>query len=312
MLQTVGSSWEWFVFGALVVGMMALDLAVFNRHAHKVTMREAAAWSAVWIGLALAFNAGILFLHGKTSATEFLAAFLVEKSLSVDNLFVFLAIFKFFRVEKRHQHRVLFWGVVGALVMRALLIGAGTLLLSAFDWMLYVFGAFLIYTGLKLGVARDHHGDPTKSVAMRLATRYLRTTHEMHGERFFIVREGKRLATPLFLVLVIIEFTDVLFAFDSVPAVLAISRDMFIVYTSNIFAILGLRALYFVLAGVLDRFRFLDLGLAAILVFIGLKMAGEHWVHVPTEWSLAVIAAVLTISIAASWIIPERKKTGAP
>ncbi|GAB4310254.1 MAG: TerC family protein [Myxococcota bacterium] len=301
----VGTPMEWTIFGVIVLGMLALDLSIFNREAHQISMREAVVWSIVWVALALAFNVYVYYDHGDKIALQFLTAYLVEKSLSVDNLFVFLAIFNYFHIGRRYQHRVLFWGVLGALIMRAIFLVVGVTLLNAFDWMMYIFGAFLVYTGIKLGLRKDEHIDPSKTLAMRLATKYLRTTHELYESRFFIKKEGVRLATPLFLVLIVVEFTDVVFAVDSVPAVLAISNDLFIVYTSNVFAILGLRALFFVLAGVMDKFRFLGVGLSFILVFIGVKMMITDFYHIPTAVSLGVIAAVLLVSIASSVLIPK-------
>ncbi len=303
----MGTPLEWGVFGGIVLGLLALDLFLFNREAHQVSVREAAIWSAVWVGLSLLFNVFVYFDHGYEPAINFLTAYLVEKSLSVDNLFVFLALFNYFKIPSKYQHRVLFWGVIGALLMRILFIGAGAALLSTFDWMMYVFGAFLIYTGVKLGVSGDHDIDPAHSPIMKITTRFFRISKQLHGSRFFIRENGVRMATPLFLVLVIIEFTDVLFAFDSVPAVLAISNDLFIVYTSNIFAILGLRALYFLLAGVIEKLRFLDTGLAIILCFIGVKMVIAEWIHIPALTSFGVICGVLTVTIIASILIPKKQ-----
>jgi tellurite resistance protein TerC len=295
-----GTTIEWVIFWVIVVGMLALDLWVFNRKAHEIKLREAAIWSVVWIALSLAFNVYVWIDHGSDDALKFFTAYLVEKSLSIDNLFVFLAIFNFFRIPLQHQHRVLFYGVVGALVMRGIFIYAGTALLERFEWMMYLFGAFLIYTGFKLGFDKGEPIDPSK--------KYLRTTHELHESKFFVRSDGVLLATPLFLVLLVVEFSDVLFAFDSVPAVLGISKDPFIVYSSNIFAILGLRALYFLLAGMLNRLRFLNIGLAAILGFIGLKMVVADLVHIPILLSLGVIAIVLMVSIIASLLAEKREK----
>ncbi|MDP8255271.1 MAG: TerC family protein [Candidatus Alcyoniella australis] len=295
-----GSTLEWIGFFVVVLGLLAVDLGLVNRKSHVIHMREAAAWSAFWITISLIFNSYIWYRHGNEAAATFFAAYLVEKSLSVDNLFVFLVIFNYFRVDQQYQHRVLFWGIIGALVMRGVFIFAGTALLLRFNWMIYIFGAFLVYTGIKLGVSRGDQIDPAKSPVMRFATRRLRVTEQMQGARFFVIRDSLLWATPLLLVLMIIEFSDVIFAFDSVPAVLGISTDPFIVYSSNVFAILGLRALYFLLAAVLGKLRFLNLGLALILSFIGVKMLISHWVHIPTLVSLAVIASLLTLSIFAS------------
>jgi tellurite resistance protein TerC len=288
---------EWVVFALIVLGMLALDLAVFNRKSHAVRLGEAIVWSAAWIAVALLFNAGVFLVHGREAGTLFFTAWLVEKALSVDNLFVFLAIFTFFKIELRHQHRVLFYGVLGALVMRAIFIAGGTALLHAFDWFLYVFGAILIYTGVRIGAHSGGPLDPGESRVVRFATNHLRLTPQLQGDRFLVRLSGAWLATPLFLVLVVIEFMDVLFAFDSVPAVLGISSSSFIVYTSNAFAVLGLRALYFVVAAGMARLRYLNVGLAAILVFIGAKMIVHRWIDLPTVVSLAVIAALLAGAI---------------
>ncbi len=296
-MSSVGSPVEWAIFGVVVLGLLLLDLLIFNREAHKISLKESAVWSIVWVGLALLFNVFVYIEHGAESGTQFLTAYLIEKSLSVDNLFVFLAIFNHFRIPSHFQHRVLFWGVVGALVMRALFIAAGVALLTHFAWLMYVFALFLVYTGIKLGFSRHENDDPSQGVAMRLAQKYLRTTPEYNGQKFFKHIDGRRFATPLFVVLVVIEFSDVLFAFDSVPAVLAISKDPFIVYSSNVFAILGLRALYFLLADVLNRLHYLGKGLAVVLVYIGIKMGVSEWLHVPPLASLGVIAAILTITV---------------
>ncbi len=301
-----GSPLEWIVFAVIVLGMLALDLIVFNRKAHEIHLKEAALWSVVWIAISLIFNGYVWHQHGPEDGAKFLAAYLVEKSLSVDNLFVFLAIFGFFKIPAQYQHRVLFWGVLSAIVLRAIFIGTGTALLTTFHWMMYIFGAFLVYTGVKLGLSKSDSVNPADSWIMRFATKRLRFTPELHGTKFFIKQNGIRLATPLFMVLVVIEFTDVVFAFDSVPAVLGISTDLFIVYASNIFAILGLRALYFLLAGIMLKMRYLHLGLAMILVFIGLKMIAEKWVHVPIQISLIVILCLLLITVIASLAV--RKK----
>lgn len=299
---------EWVIFGVLVLGMLALDLFLFNRKSHDVRLKEAAAWSVVWICMALGFNVYIYFVNGGDLALKFLAAYLVEKSLSVDNLFVFLAIFSHFKVPSRYQHRVLFWGVIGALVMRMLFIAAGTALLSRFSWMMIVFGIFLIYTGFKLAVSKKEDYDPSHSPVMKFATRFLRFSKEIKSQKFFVRENGVRMATPLLLVLIIVEFSDVLFAFDSVPAVLGISDNFFIVYTSNVFAILGLRALYFLIEGAIAKLRYLNIGLAVILIFIGIKMVVSDYFHVPVAYSLAFIASALTLTIVFSLLLPEKKK----
>jgi len=262
-------------------------------------------WSVLWVALALLFNGYIWAMKGANPALEFLTAYLIEKALSVDNLFVFLAIFSYFKCPEHLQPRVLLWGVLGAMGMRLAFILAGTALLAAFTWMIYVFGAFLIWTGAKLAFSGEAQVDPEKSLPLRLAHRFLRIRPEFEDKQFFVRFEGRLYATLLFLVLLVIEFTDVLFAVDSVPAVLAITPDFFLAYTSNIFAIMGLRALYFVLAGMMGRFRYLGKGLAAVLVFIGAKMAVSGFLHVPTGLSLGVVAGILTLSVVLSLVIPE-------
>ncbi len=303
--------WAWLGFHLLILAMLALDLGVFNRKAHAPSMKEAAAWSIAWILLALAFNAVIFKAEGSKAGLEFFTAWVLEKSLSVDNLFVFVLLFAAFRVELRHQHRVLYWGVLGALVMRAVMILAGTALLHRFEWMMYVFGAFLIFTGLKMLFGGEAESDPTDNLITRLFRRCVPYDEGGGHEHFWSVKNGRRFATPLLLVLVSVEVTDLIFAVDSIPAVLAVSRDPFIVYTSNIFAVLGLRSLYFLLAKMMDRFHRLKTGLAFILAFVGLKMCGEHWVEVPVIWSLVVILGILILSVIASLMWPKRPEGGA-
>lgn len=303
--------WAWLGFHLLIFALLALDLGVFNRKAHAPSVKEAAAWSAVWILLALAFNAVIFHVEGPKPGLEFFTAWVLEKSLSVDNLFVFVLLFAAFRVEMRHQHRVLYWGVLGALVMRAVMILAGTALLRRFEWMMYVFGAFLIFTALKMLFGGESKSDPADNAITRLFKRCIPFDPEGGHAHFWTVKNGRRFATPLLLVLVSIEVTDLVFAVDSIPAVLAVSRDPFIVYTSNIFAILGLRSLYFLLAKMMDRFHRLKTGLAFILAFVGLKMCFEHWVPIPVAWSLLVILGILALSVAASLVWPRRHEGGA-
>lgn len=290
----------WAAFLAFVVALLALDLFVLHRDAHEVSVREAAGWSAFWIALGLSFAGVIWATRGGTAAGEYLAGYLIEKSLSVDNVFVFVLIFSFFAVPAAYQHRVLFWGVLGALVLRGVFIVAGAALLEAFHWVLYVFGAFLVYTGLKMFRHEDLALDPDENRVLRLLRRFLPMTTEYHGQRLFIRQAGTLVATPLFAVLVIVETTDLIFAVDSIPAIFAVTRDPFLVFTSNVFAILGLRALYFLLAGVAHRFVYLKAGLAVILVFVGSKMLIADLYHVPIGISLGVIASVLTLSIALS------------
>jgi tellurite resistance protein TerC len=290
----------WLAFGVSVVALLAIDLFVFNRHAHEVSLRAATAWSVVWIVLAFAFGGGIWAMLGRESALLFLTGYLVERSLSVDNLFVFLVIFSYFGVGAKYQHRVLFWGVFGAIVLRTVMILAGAALVARFDWLLYVFGAFLVYTGLKLLRTDDEPVDPEKNIAVRLARRLFPVTPEFHGERFFVRLDGKRLATPMFIVLVTVELSDVMFAVDSIPAILGITQDTFLLLTSNIFAILGLRAFYFLLAGIMDRFQYLQLGLALVLTFIGVKMLAAYWVHISAALSLGIVTGILAVAIGAS------------
>lgn len=301
MLETsVGTPLAWGAFFALVLVVLALDLGVFHRREHRVGGREAAAWTAVWIGLSLAFNAWIWYEDGSQAALEFLTGYLIEKSLSVDNIFVFIVLFEYFRVPARYQHRVLFWGILGALVMRGIFIGVGAALVSRFDWIFYLFGAFLVYTGVKIVRNRGTDVHPEENPVVRFFQRFVPLTREYHGKRFLVRRDGRLLATPLLLVLVVVEATDVVFALDSIPAIFGITTDPFLVFTSNIFAILGLRALYFLLADLMGRFRFLPYGLGAVLVFIGVKMLAHGWVEVPIEVSLGVVAGVLTLAVAAS------------
>ena len=299
----------WIVFNAFVLGMLALDLLVFHRKAHAVSLREAFTWSVVWISLALLFNLGIYYLWGSEKAMEFLAGYLIEKSLSVDNIFVFIMIFSYFAVPPMYQHRILFWGILGALVMRAIFIAAGAALLSAFHWIIYIFGGFLIITGIKMFFAGDEKIEPEKNPAVVLLRRWMPITNDYQGQRFFVRLDGRLWATPLFVVLLVIETTDVIFAVDSIPAIFAITLDPFIVYTSNIFAILGLRALYFLLAGILEMFRYLKVGLSFVLCFVGIKMMIVDFYKIPIAVSLAVVAGILVISILASLV--KTKLSGA-
>jgi len=291
--------------------MLALDLLVFHRKAHAVSLREAFSWSVVWISLALIFNLGIYYLWGSEKAMEFLAGYLIEKSLSVDNIFVFIVIFSYFAVPAMYQHRILFWGILGALIMRAIFIAVGAALLTAFHWMIYVFGGFLVITGVKLLLTGDHQVEPEKNPAVRLLRRVMHVTKKYDGQRFFVRVDGRLWATPLLLVLVVVETTDVIFAVDSIPAIFAITSDPFIVYTSNIFAILGLRALYFLLAGIMDMFRYLKVGLSFVLCFVGIKMTIVDLYKIPIEISLGVIAGILTVAMAASLLVKPRV-IGAP
>jgi len=303
----MGTPLHWIVFNLFILVSIMLDLRVFHRHAHKVGLREAAIASFCWIGISVLFGLGVLYFRGERPALEFFAGYLIEKALSVDNLFLFLVIFRAFAVEDRLQHRLLEWGVVGALVMRGILIGVGAELIEHFSWVLYVLGAFLVYAGIRLFFKKeDVH--PEKSRIVSFASRHLRVTQEYHDGNFFERSAGKLFATPLFVVLLVVEITDVTLAIDSIPAVFGVTRDPFIVYTSNVLAVLGLRALYFLLAGIIDRLRFLDEGLAVVLVFIGGKMIGERWVPIPVETSLGVVGVVLLMALLASILIRPKKR----
>ncbi len=297
---------HWVVFAGCIVGTMLLDLAFFGRKTHAIEFREAALKSLLWVAVGLGFTGYVYGAVGPQQGIDYLVAYLVEKSLSVDNLFVFLVVFEYFKVQERHQPRILAWGIIGALVLRAIFIVVGTEALHRLHFTMYVFGAFLVFSGIKLAFRGDDSIDPQNSIGPRVARRYLRFTSTPDGDRFFTKRDGKWYATPLFLVLTVIETTDLMFAVDSVPAVLAISTDLFVVYTSNVLAILGLRALYFLLAGVMKRFRFLDKGLAAVLAFVGVKMLIADWYKIPSLYSLAVIGSILIIAIVTSLMIPER------
>jgi tellurite resistance protein TerC len=296
----------WILFNVFILAMLALDLGIVGRRKREITFREAIAWSALWMSLAFAFAVVIFFWHGRAQALQFVTGYIIEVSLSADNLFLFLLIFRYFNVPGEHQHKVLFWGILGALVVRGLFIAAGVGLLERFDWITYVFGALLVYSGLKFLRAGKQEIHPEKNPVLRLFRRVFSVTDEYHGDRFFVRRAGLY-ATPLFIVLLVVETTDILFAVDSIPAVLAITLNAFIVYTSNVFAILGLRSMYFALAGMMDKFHYLHYGLSLVLVFVGLKMIGEHYVDVPTEWTLAIVLGVLGISIAASIARPTQK-----
>jgi len=301
--------WVWAGFLAFVGAMLALDLGVLNRHAHVITMKEALAWCVVWFGLAMGFNLLVSLKLGEQAAFEFFTGYIVELCLSVDNVFVFIVVLQYFRVEPRHQHRVLFWGILGAVIMRAIFIFAGISLINSFAWIIYVFGAFLVYTGIKLALPKQDDGfTPEKNPAVRAARRFLPVTAQFDGGLFFTRVDGRWHATPLFLVLVVIETTDVMFALDSIPAVIAITRNEFIVFTSNIFAILGLRSLYFAVSGVMQLFRYLNLGLAVILVFVGAKMLASHYVTIPIKLSLGIIGTVLAVTILASVLFPATRK----
>ena len=312
-LVSVGSPWMWGAFVAFVVALLALDLGVFNRKDHVIRSREALLWSLFWVALALGFNALVWRRFGSQAGLEFLTGYVVEKSLSVDNLFVFVVVFRSLAIPAVYQHRVLFWGVVTALVLRAGMIVGGTALLARFDWLVFVFGGFLVLSGLKLLLDRNEEPHPERSAAFRWIRRVVPTTSAFHGHSFFAREGGRRVATPLLLALALIEISDVVFAVDSIPAIFAVTRDPFIVFTSNIFAILGLRTLYFLLANAMEKFVYLKPGLAAVLAFVGVKMIVAEAVHVPPAISLAVIAAILATSVVASWLeVRRRGRRAAP
>jgi tellurite resistance protein TerC len=309
--MTEAPLWAWFAFLAVVGLMLAIDLGIFHRHAHIVSLREAAIWSVVWVVVALLFNLVILFWMGKREALEFLTGYLVEKALSADNIFVFAVLFNYFAVPPAYRHRVLFWGVLGAIVMRFAFIMAGAALLKKFHWVVYIFGIIVILSGIKLLRQRDGQVDPEKNPVIQLARRFLPLTPHYVGQQFVVRDDGRFVFTPLALVLLAVETTDVVFAVDSVPAIFAITRDPFIVFTSNICAILGLRALYFVLEGVMKLFRYLDEGLAIILVFIGIKMLLSEVYPIPVGLSLGFVLLVLTITIVLSLWAERRERAAA-
>jgi len=303
-LDSVGTPVLWLGFTAFVVAMLVLDLSVFHRRAHAVRMREALIWTGVWIGMALLFNLGVYLWFGARTGLEFLTGYLIEKALSVDNIFVFLVIFAYFRVPGALQHRVLFWGILGALVTRAIFILLGAALLHRFHWVIYLFGGFLVFTGIKLLFQGEGEVHPERNPVLRLFARLVPTVTDYRGARFTVIQAGRRYATPLLMVLIVVETTDLVFAVDSIPAIFAVTRDPFIVYTSNIFAILGLRALFFVLAGTMNKFHYLQVGLGLVLAFVGVKMLIADVYKVPVGISLGVIATLLAGSMIASLLRP--------
>jgi tellurite resistance protein TerC len=305
---TIGSPALWIGFFTFVAFMLALDLGVFHRKAHAVSFREALAWSGVWVALSLLFNLGLAWRFGEERGLEFLSGYLIEKSLSIDNIFVFVVIFQALRVPALDQHRVLFWGIISALGLRAAMIFAGVALLEHFHVLFYVFGAFLIATGIRLFVQRNKAEHPEDSPAMRLARRLIPSTPNLHGQHFFAVEDGRRLATPLFMALVLVEISDVIFAIDSIPAVFAVTEDPFIVFTSNIFAILGLRSMFFLLAGAIEKFRYLKIGLTGVLVFVGTKMMLEDVFPIPSLISVLVIVLIMLIAGVASFIAARQER----
>ncbi len=298
-MESIGSPALWAGFIGFVLVMLALDLGVFHRKSHAVGFKEAAIWSGVWVALSLVFAGGVWHFAGTEAGVNFLTGYLIEKSLSVDNIFVFVLVFAALKIPAIYQHRVLFWGILTALILRAAMILAGTALIVRFHWLIYVFGAFLIFTGVKIFVSwkKGEEENPTENKLLALLKRVIPSTNELDGHRFFTMQNGRRLATPLFISLLLVEFTDVIFALDSIPAIFAITTDPFIVFTSNIFAILGLRSLYFMLAGLVDRFAYLKVGLAGVLLFVGLKMALIDFVKIPSPVSLAIIALMLGASV---------------
>ncbi|HKE09639.1 MAG TPA: TerC family protein [Candidatus Acidoferrum sp.] len=308
----MGTPLLWVGFNLFVLLALALDLGVFHRKAHKIKFTEAAAWSAVWIGLAIAFGSLVWHWYGADRGLEYFTGYVIEKALSVDNLFVFLVIFRGFHVAEEVQHRVLAWGMLGALLMRGVMIAAGAALVARFDWIIQVFGVFLLYTGLHMLWKQDKSFHYEKNPVFRFANSHLRMTPDYRGGRFFVREQGLLYATPLVLVLLIVEITDVTFAVDSIPAIFGITHEAFIVYTSNIFAILGLRALYFLLAGVLEYFRYLSIGLALVLVFLGAKMVAEGWVHFPVGQSLGVVGGILLLAVVVSLLAGPGKTTEPP
>jgi tellurite resistance protein TerC len=311
-LASVGSPGLWLGFVVFVVAMLAIDLGIFHRKSHVVGTREALVWSSVWIGLALLFNLGVWKWFGAQRGLEFLTGYLIEKSLSIDNIFVFVVIFSALGVPALYQHRVLFWGILSALVLRAGMIFGGAALLTKFHWLIYLFGAFLIFTGIKLFRQRGQEMNPQDGAVLRWAKRVIPSTDKYDNDRFFTRENGRRFATPLFMALLLVEATDVVFAVDSIPAIFAITSDPFIVFTSNIFAILGLRSLFFLLAGVVDKFRYLKVGLAAVLVFVGAKMTLVDLYKVPPVISLVVIASILLTSVFASLWVSRRESPSVP
>jgi tellurite resistance protein TerC len=300
------SIYFWIGFHVFVFLMLALDLGIFHRNTHKVPVKEAVIWSAVWIALALIFNLFIFFEFGRTKALEFLTGYIIEYSLSVDNIFVFILIFSYFAVKDQYQHKILFWGILGALIMRGIFIFTGVALINRFHWVVIIFGGFLVFTGIRMLFQKETVVDPEKNAIVRFFRKFLPVSHSIHGDKLFIMQNRRLYATPLFLVLLIIESSDLIFAVDSIPAILAISKDTFIVYTSNIFAILGLRSLYFAIAGIIGLFRYLKVGLAFVLSFVGLKMLVSYFhFEIPIILSLVIIISILLVSILASVFIKK-------
>ena len=310
-------TWLWIAFNVFVLGMLAVDLGVFNRKAHVISLKEATRWTALVVTLAAVFNVGIFYLKGPGPGLEFTTGYLIELALSVDNIFVFILIFSYFRVPAKYQHRVLFWGIFGALVMRGLMIWAGALLIDRYDWIVYVFGAFLVFTGIRMATQDEMSIEPEANPVLKLLRRFVPVSPAYDGQRFFtrqlVGGHTRRVATPLFVVLVLVETTDLIFAVDSIPAIFAVTTDPFLVYTSNVFAILGLRSMYFMLAGIIDKFHFLKVGLSVVLVFVGIKMLVTYFdYHIPIGISLSVVAGVLLGSVGLSLLFPKRAAAHSP
>jgi tellurite resistance protein TerC len=305
-METIGSPLLWASFIAFVLAMLAVDLGVFHKKAHEVSLREAGIWSAVWVAFAAAFNVGVYLWFGPQRGLEFTTGYLIEKALAVDNIFVFVVIFATFGIPALYQHRVLFWGVLGALVLRAVFILAGGAFLQRFHWAIYVFGGLLALTGIKLLLQRNEELHPERNQVVKLFQRFFPVSHELSGDRFTVVRDGRRYATPLLLALVAVEVSDLVFAVDSIPAIFAVTSDPFIVFTSNIFAILGLRSLYFLLAGIITKFAYLKVGFSFVLLFVGFKMLVMDFYKVPIAASLAIIAGILGLSVVASLVWPPK------
>lgn len=297
----------WTVFNVFIIIMLLIDLMVFHDADHEESIKEALVWTGVWIALALIFGVGVYYFMGSSTALDYYTGYLIEKSLSVDNIFVFLLVFSYFKVPPEYQHKVLFWGIFGALVMRLAFIFIGVALIERFEWIIFVFGGFLVFTGIKLAFEKDKEVHPERNPVLKLVRRMFPILKNYHGSKFFVRRMGKLVATPLFIVLIVIETTDLVFAIDSIPAILAITQDEFIIYSSNAFAILGLRALYFALSGIMRLFHYLHYGLALILIFVGIKMLIADFYHVPTPYALGFIALSLTGSVVASLLYPQEE-----
>lgn len=304
----IGSTWLWVGFNLFILAMLALDLGIFHRKAHVVSLKESIAWTLVWILLALLFNIGVWHYAGPQKALEFFTGYVIEKSLSIDNVFVFAMLFSYFSVPAQFQHKVLFWGILGALIMRAIMIALGAALITKFAWIIYIFGAFLILTGLKMILKREEEIHPERNPVVRWFKKLMPITSGYREDKFFVQENGVRMATPLFIVLIMVEFTDLIFAVDSIPAIFAVTLDPFIVYTSNVFAILGLRSLYFALAGVMNKFHYLKIGLGIVLAFVGIKMLLSHSPYkIDTLFSLGVVITIIALSIILSLF--KHKKT---